>query len=459
MTKDKNHLINLLKIKTMRNQLKISILLILITVSFEQGYAQANYSFGCVASDPLNTSALGYDSKGIGNNSFAAGYKSIANGLNSSAIGENCFAGSQSYAIGQNARATADNSFAFGRFVETAGYGPGSIVIGCTNTASGILINNISNSLMIGFSSSPILFANQTKVGIATSSPKATFDVNGTSLFYDSVNMASLMTPKGTKGVVVTDEYGLLSFIQDWHEIPGDNLGDHIATQNLVLGEFGLTHNFGTSPGLTLTKTNDIYVAKNMSVNENFTVKGGIYGYTSGYSENWNKLEIFGSTLPDAAKIEVCDGSGDNWRSIKFLTKGTTADYQFSIDDKNKLVIRKEKIIIGTPDYFMNLNVNGIINAREVNITLTDWYNYPDYVFSPEYKLESLSEVERFIQLNNHLPEVPSISEVKEKGMNISELNIILLKKIEEMTLYLIELEKVNAQQSHDIMELKAIVK
>jgi hypothetical protein len=72
-----------------------------------------------------------------------------------------------------------------------------------------------------------------------------------------------------------------------------------------------------------------------------------------------------------------------------------------------------------------------------------------DYVFEPDYKLSSLSEVETYTKANKHLPEVPSASEMTEKGVNLAQMNMVLLKKVEELTLHAIEQEK-------SVAELKA---
>lgn len=82
------------------------------------------------------------------------------------------------------------------------------------------------------------------------------------------------------------------------------------------------------------------------------------------------------------------------------------------------------------------LAVEGKIGAREVNVTTGAW---SDYVFNADYKLRPLSEVQQYIEENHHLPEVPSEKEVLANGQNLGEMNAILLKKIEELTLYVIE--------------------
>jgi hypothetical protein len=63
-------------------------------------------------------------------------------------------------------------------------------------------------------------------------------------------------------------------------------------------------------------------------------------------------------------------------------------------------------------------------------------------VFDEDYDLMSLSEVESFIKENKHLPDVPSAKEVKKDGLDVAEMNATLLKKVEELTLHIIELEK-----------------
>jgi hypothetical protein len=74
-----------------------------------------------------------------------------------------------------------------------------------------------------------------------------------------------------------------------------------------------------------------------------------------------------------------------------------------------------------------------------VQVTLANW---PDYVFHEDYKLLSLNEVEQYITENHHLPNVPSAAEVEANGVNIGEMNAILLQKVEELTLYIIDLQK-----------------
>ncbi len=79
--------------------------------------------------------------------------------------------------------------------------------------------------------------------------------------------------------------------------------------------------------------------------------------------------------------------------------------------------------------------------AKEIVVT-TDENYWSDYVFEDGYQLRSLKEVEQFISTNGHLPDVPSAKEVTENGQDLGRMDAILLRKIEELTLYIIELEK-----------------
>ncbi|MCV9387442.1 tropomyosin [Reichenbachiella ulvae] len=95
-----------------------------------------------------------------------------------------------------------------------------------------------------------------------------------------------------------------------------------------------------------------------------------------------------------------------------------------------------------TPDEL--LTVNGTIHSSEVRVDLD--VPAPDYVFSPDYQLSTLEETAAYIEENHHLPEIPSAAEMEANGVELGEMNMLLLKKIEELTLHMIELKKENQQ-------------
>lgn len=88
---------------------------------------------------------------------------------------------------------------------------------------------------------------------------------------------------------------------------------------------------------------------------------------------------------------------------------------------------------------------NGYIRARQI---VVDLVTIPDYVFEPTYQLMSLSELEKYISKNKHLPNIPSAKDYEKAGeIDLRELQIKLLEKVEELTLYIIELKKENLEQ------------
>jgi hypothetical protein len=105
-------------------------------------------------------------------------------------------------------------------------------------------------------------------------------------------------------------------------------------------------------------------------------------------------------------------------------------------------ILSNGNIGIGTSAPDAKLAVNGDIKARKVKITATEW---PDYVFGENYQLMDIMEVADFIDKNKHLPGVPSETDIRRTNeIELGNMNTILLKKIEELTLYIIELKKEN---------------
>ncbi|MFN3848006.1 MAG: hypothetical protein ACK4NY_01195 [Spirosomataceae bacterium] len=102
-----------------------------------------------------------------------------------------------------------------------------------------------------------------------------------------------------------------------------------------------------------------------------------------------------------------------------------------------------------------NLFVKGGILAERVRVAVANSDKWADYVFEPSYKLRPLREVEQFIKLNKHLPNVPSAGEMAKNGLDILEVSAKLMEKVEELTLYMIELEKKNNALEQRLKDLE----
>ena len=161
-----------------------------------------------------------------------------------------------------------------------------------------------------------------------------------------------------------------------------------------------------------------------------------------------------------AGKILTSDANGlASWQPAatgsQWTTTGTTIHYgtgKVLIGDPNLAGFK------GTPGAYQ-LYVQGGILTEKVKAAVATTNDWSDYVFAKDYKLKSLKEVELFVKANKHLPNVPSAQEVVKEGIDLVKMDAKLLEKIEELTLYLIELDKKNADQQKQIVELENTVK
>lgn len=103
---------------------------------------------------------------------------------------------------------------------------------------------------------------------------------------------------------------------------------------------------------------------------------------------------------------------------------------------------------IGTSSPDAELTVKGKVHAEEVKVDLS--VPGPDYVFKEGYDLKTLEEVRHYIKEHGHLPDIPSAKEMEENGIQLGEMNMKLLEKIEELTLY-------HIQQEDKILEMEAL--
>jgi hypothetical protein len=134
------------------------------------------------------------------------------------------------------------------------------------------------------------------------------------------------------------------------------------------------------------------------------------------------------------------------------IATGDTYGYQLAVNGKASFV---GAVGIGTTEVgSFKLAVEGKIGARGIKVTTES--PFPDYVFDSAYQLRPLAHLEQYINKNKHLPGIPSAEEVKkEGGIELGDMNVKLLEKIEELTLYVIELKKENEQMKKEIKEMK----
>ena len=154
-----------------------------------------------------------------------------------------------------------------------------------------------------------------------------------------------------------------------------------------------------------------------------------------------------------AAGLEIDPAGGQFSEGVAMQTynRATSAYVPFQIYS-SKLTLGGGNVGIGTttPGSYKLAVAGSIAATGEVRVFTAGTTIFPDYVFDPSYQLLSLEETEKYVKANKHLPEVPSAAEIEKDGMSLNGMNVILLKKVEEITLHLIEMKKENLVIKHE---------
>lgn len=317
-----------------------------------------NTNFNTVSWTTTSANRLGF---GIGNG------QTYAKGLNSIALGFRAFS-------------LGSTSFTFGSYVNTSLGSSNAMTIGSGIAASQTyLMNNISNSLMIGFNSNlPTLFVGAAsgsgtigKVGIGTSAPDAMLQI-GAGMNRITAGDATTGSPAYTTAFI------------------GFNVG-HPAN-----GQWTTNTDNSNNGGVALLA--DVSGALRFV---NVKTSGGS-------AQSLNNTQLLAKTkmkIGADGRVEIGTGiSGGTYNDS--LTK---------------------------------LTVCGRIMAKDIVVSLVDW---PDYVFGEQYQLRSLDELNRFVNTEHHLPGIASAATVTTNGLSVADQSKALTEKIEELTLYVLQLHE-----------------
>lgn len=413
--------------------------------SIAAGYDNTASSTGAIAlgfqsqaTGALGSFAVGWGSKAQGTSSFAGGRNALASGAYSISLGYNSIAsynyataigygakaqytyataigyytlvsGQFGLALGNYAESISNNSLAIGNYVKTSNTFAMTIGSGVNSTTK--LDNNITNTLMVGFNSDiPTFFVGASagagttgNVGIGTSSPDYKLDVEGNL----SMNKNTIYLLDGTDVNHGLGWYGTNKLFA------GQNI-DGPVLFGFAGGALSTTQN-GESNALTWNKDGEVKINTNT---------GGAV------------LNIGGSTIVSHFNYGINEDT--------YIRPGSSA---------GNVYMDEGSVGIGTTNtQGYKLAIKGSVIAESVCVKL--YANWPDFVFTNNYGLMSLADVEDYIKENKHLPNVPSEAEVSKDGINLGEMDAILLQKIEELTLYIIEQQKQLNKQNKLIEKL-----
>lgn len=291
-------------------------------------------------------------------------------------------------------------------------------------------------------------------------------------LLLGNVNAQQLYTPGGTTGATTNNTGTTTGFVGIGTTAPTQKLTviGNIYSQGNIESSGSVTSNlFKTSNsvgcttvldlnsgcygagGTTIKLDQDAFKLTTTRGTINSTINFG--GYTSGYTINGYtgaNINAQGASPYFTYKgLGLFGGTGGELALGANLTKHVT------IKTDGKVTISDPGVTLNTggalPSSFRLFVQDGIITEKlKVAPKATADWSWPDYVFSKSYKLNSLDSVETFINKNSHLPDVPSAKEIGTNGFDVAEMDAKLLRKVEELTLYVIDMNKKLKEQEQE---------
>lgn len=258
--------------------------------------------------------------------------------------------------------------------------------------------------------------------GIGTSTPTEKLHVVGNALVTGSLQSKNFSTPGNSIEIGESASAGT-------NDVVIGRAAGFPSTSNSVV--------IGYQAGQDATGSNHVFIGRGAGIFNNGQGNIGIGMGAASYNNNVNNVVAIGY---EAGK--------SNTLHSQFIVHqnnvNTTPLIQGDFASGN--------VGIGTTNPTEKLTVNGKILATEVEVVSQI---QSDFVFEPDYVLMNLEDVEKFVKENKHLPEIPSMHEFAENGQNIAEVQDLLLRKIEELTLYVISQQKEIEELKQSLTEIE----
>jgi hypothetical protein len=274
------------------------------------------------------------------------------------------------------------------------------------------------------------------KVGIGICTPNAKLDVSGSVLFRNSFNLTGLPNSSLINNqILVIDSLGTV-YKSTLSEIANSLYASKYCDEGPISNPTwsnGENKIFGACPQV------------NVGINtDNPRVNLDVIGTT--YS---NSLKI-GSVDPinSNVRFHMKTNASINSTADQFLIESTQQEllklnYQGLLTSRSQIIdvgnsTSTPFIIKNSTQKLLQVDNSGILHSKRIKVDADSW---ADFVFDDDYNLLSFSDLKKYIEVNNHLPSIPSEQQVLNNGIDILDMNILLLQKIEELTLYILELE------------------
>lgn len=266
------------------------------------------------------------------------------------------------------------------------------------------------------------------RVGVGTDEPTETLSVKGTASISDKL-LANATWIGGDPNLQVGSNFYSKGFIGFHDEEHGS--ADFIGYKDNVF----FLKNAGYDEWWSSTQVEEPALA----FSGGLFLSSALFNYAGG-------TELDEQYVDTDQFISFFDSKG-NWGADMIAYKDNTFTFapiaieNENIESSNPNVHVLGKVAIGTRDFSgtHKLRVEGSIGAREIKVQAEGW---SDFVFEEHYDLRTIEQIEKYIEKKGHLPEIPSEDDVKENGINLAEMDAKLLMKVEELTLYLIQMNK-----------------
>jgi hypothetical protein len=271
------------------------------------------------------------------------------------------------------------------------------------NTAS---TTNVSNSTSTGYVGLGIK-----STSTATTLPGFNFQVHGLTDYILSLSAGRDGEPGGTINYGKTARIGLTN-----------------STTGLTSSDGGLLRMSGSTFAIENLENGKIQVLTGSTS----TTFDGIHNKV--YFGSYSNYAIGSPELNSMARLNI-QGT-DNGLLIKSTISGKYG-ISISLKDATDNAINVYSVAAPSTVNF-RVKTNGEVFARKYTTTLS---NIPDYVFDPNYNLMEITQLRNYLLVNKHLPNIPSANEYEKRGVDLGEMNRLLLEKVEELTLYILQLE------------------